>query len=157
MGVKRMQIRGWMAARAAAMGVMALGLVACGSSQRSLDVDHVVVDAMADANGNAALAVDVVMVTDPAVVETVGKLGAEEWFRRKAQIERDFPDGLTVLSWEMVPGQVAKADPGQTVTEAYVFASYATPGEHRVRLALGQEKIRIVLQARDFAVQAADD
>ncbi len=90
-----------------------------------------------DANGRSPVAVDVVVVTDRALVEPVGGLKAAEWFARRGQLQRDHPAGLQVTSMEPVPGQRL---PWRRVrwrgkaVAAFVFAGYATPRDHRVRV-----------------------
>jgi len=89
------------------------------------------------ANGDSPVAVDVVVVTDRALVEPLSKLKAAEWFARRAQLQLDHPAGVRVTSLEPVPGQRL---PWRRVrwrgkaAAAFVFAGYATPGDHRVRV-----------------------
>jgi type VI secretion system protein len=91
----------------------------------------------AEANDDSPVAVDVVVVTDRALVEAVGKLRAGEWFARRAQLQLDHPRGLHVTSLEPVPGQRL---PWRRVrwrgraAAAFVFAGYPTPRDHRVRV-----------------------
>lgn len=90
-----------------------------------------------EANDRSPVAVDVVVVTDRALVEPVGKLKAAEWFARRAQLRLDHPVGLQVTSLEPVPGQRL---PWRRVrwrgkaVAAFVFAAYPTPRDHRVRV-----------------------
>lgn len=89
------------------------------------------------ANDSSPVAVDVVVVTDRALVAPVSKLSAADWFATRGQLLLDNPRGLAVTSLEPVPGQ---ALPFQrlrwkgTAQAAFVFAGYAAPGHHRVRV-----------------------
>lgn len=123
-----------------------------GCAARTIGLEDVSIQAAPDANGNGAVAVDVVLALQPGAVEQVAKLPAADWFRRRAQLLRDNPDGLTVMSWELVPGQSVKAEVPRRAVDAYVFALYASPGEHRVRLATEDGAARIRLQATGFVV-----
>lgn len=120
---------------------------------RSIGLEHVVIAAAPDANGNGAVAVDVVLAVTPGAGEQVAKLPAGEWFKRRAQLLRDNPDGLAVMSWELVPGQSVSAPVKRSAFDAYVFALYTSPGEHRQRLATEDGEARILLQARGFVVE----
>lgn len=91
----------------------------------------------AEANDRSPVAVDVVVVTDRALVEPVSKLAAAQWFDTRGQLLLDHPRGLQVTSLEPVPGQRL---PWRRVrwrgkaVAAFVFAAYPTPGSHRVRV-----------------------
>jgi len=129
------------------------GLAGCGP--RLLSLDRVTIQAAPDANGNNAVAVDLVLADDPALDTTLAGLSAGEWFRRRGQILRDYPGGVTVLSWELVPGQRISAPVGHEAGSAYVFAAYASPGDHRTRLGLDRSELEITLQADDFILDDA--
>lgn len=106
-----------------------------------------------DANGDSAVALDVVFVRDVALLGTLAAMPASEWFAGRADMRRRFPEALTVLSFELVPGQVIEA-PDELWRKAagwgaLAFASYASPGEHRIRLALDTRGYLIRLGAGD--------
>jgi hypothetical protein len=132
---------------------VAILLMLGGCAARTIGLEEVSLQAAPDANGNGAVAVDVVLATRPGSAEQVAKLPADEWFRRRAQLLRDNPDGLVVMSWELVPGQSVTAPVRRIALDAYVFALYSSPGEHRVRLATEDGEARILLQATGFVVQ----
>lgn len=108
-----------------------------------------------DANANSALAVDVVLVKDKAVLDGLLALPAARYFTTRAGLQRTFPEGLTVLSVEITPGQTIKIDPsrfkGEKAWAALAFANYATPGEHRESLLLDQRACVLQLDAQEFA------
>lgn len=134
-------------------GILLAALLLGGCAARSIGLEEVKLQAAPDANGNGAVAVDVVLATRPGSAEQVAKLPAAEWFRRRAQLLRDNPDGLAVMSWELVPGQSVTAPVRRSALDAYVFALYASPGDHRVRLATEDGEARILLQATGFVVE----
>lgn len=107
-----------------------------------------------DANGNSALAVDVVLVKDPAVLESLLAMPASKWFATRADLRRSFPEALTVYSYEMVPSQSIKLGDklwsAEKAWAALVYASYATPGEHRARLLLSASGYVVRLGAQGF-------
>lgn len=135
------------------VGVIAMLLLLCGCAARTIGLEEVRIQAAPDANGNGAVAVDVVLATRPGSAEQLAKLPAAEWFRRRAQFLRDNPDGLAVMSWELVPGQSVTAPVRRSAVDAYVFALYASPGDHRTRLATEDGEARILLQATGFVVE----
>lgn len=107
-----------------------------------------------DANDNSALAVDVVLVRDAAVLESLLTMPASKWFATRADVRRSFPDALTVYSYEIVPSQSIKLNDKLWRSEkgwaALVYASYATPGEHRARLLLSASGYVVRLGAQGF-------
>lgn len=138
-----------------------LGLAGCGGlleTTPSFDLDTVAVIAEPDANRDRPIALDLVLVKDEMALAQLTSLPAGDWFRRRAQFERDFPDGLAVVSWEPVPGLTlpeTELDPDATAgaIAGLIFADYATPGEHRVRLETGQS-VTVRLMRDDFVVEA---
>jgi type VI secretion system protein len=90
------------------------------------------------ANGNHPVAVDLLIVRNPELLERLLGMGGREWFAERDQIRRDFLPGedLDVWSWEWVPGQRV---PDQEIPLAagakggLVFAEYLSPGAHRAR------------------------
>jgi type VI secretion system protein len=117
--------------------------------------DSVNVTAAPDANGNSALAVDVVLVKERAVLESLMAMPAKRWFEARDGLQRTYPEGLTVLSAEITPGQTIRFArerfKGDKAWAALAFANYATPGEHRQSLPLKQDQCVLQLDAQDFA------
>lgn len=111
--------------------------------------------AAVDANTNSALAVDVVLVKDKALLESLAGMSAAKYFAARADLQRTFPAALTVLAVEITPGQVIRLDPnrysGERVWAALAFANYANPGEHRERLLLNNGGYVLQLNAQGFA------
>lgn len=139
-----------------------LALAGCGlgsliDSGPRVSIGSVTVVAEPGANRNRPVAVDLVLIKAEGAIDQIGALSASDWFRRKGQFDRDFPQGLTVLSWEPVP---ALNLPARELTDAerdgaraaFVFADYATPGDHRARLE-SADAIRLTLQSDDFTVE----
>lgn len=112
------------------------------------------ISATADANDNAPTAVDAVMIHDPAVLAAVSKLTAAQWFATREQVQNDFPDGLEVQEWEVVPGaqvSVSRLPFKRKGLALFVFANYRGQGDHRARLDTWGDP-RVVLQQRTFTV-----
>lgn len=107
------------------------------------------------ANANSATALDVVFVRDAALLESLLSMPASKWFASRAELQRSFPDALTVLSFELVPGQAIKVPDRQWRDAAgwgvLAFASYTDAGEHRARLALDAPGYLIHLGAHSFS------
>lgn len=128
-------------------------------------MEWVALQASPQANGDQPVAVDLVILHQVELIERLEKLPAADWFDRKAQFARDFPKGFTIISWELVPDQSIPARQlsddelesatGDRAVGAYVFALYATPGDHRARV-LTQTGIRVVLEADTFALEPYD-
>jgi type VI secretion system protein len=105
-----------------------------------------------DANQNNATAVDLVMSSSDDATAALLKLGAHDWFQHKLQLQRDYPEDIAVVSWELAPGQAvqdASVDSPGGMKDAFIFASYATPGDHRLRLG-DDSRIRLTLGETDL-------
>lgn len=140
-----------------AVALLALA-AACASGPKPIDLARLSIQAQPDANQGGAVAVDVVLLYDLTVQGDLLKLPAQEWFRKRAQIQRDHPDDIAVRSWELVPGQSVDAvtvDRKTSPLAAVVYANYATPGDHRLRIAAEDGSVGILLQASDVAIQPA--
>jgi type VI secretion system protein len=132
-----------------------LALGACGLVPSWLgggrSISRISIDADPEANQNSAVAVDLVMLTDPDAAAAIMKLSARDWFLRRQQFARDYPDGLRIASWELAPGQIlrdASVDSPGGMTDAIVFAGYRDDGDHRLRLGDGG-RVRLMLGEKD--------
>ncbi|GIV52524.1 MAG: hypothetical protein KatS3mg038_3045 [Candidatus Kapaibacterium sp.] len=76
-------------------------LVGCSSSI------YLTVQTDANANFGAPVPVDVVFANKPELENQLLPLTAAEWFAKRSQIQRDYPDEsiLRVVSFEFIPGQ----------------------------------------------------
>jgi type VI secretion system protein len=132
----------------------AKALVGFGPAPEQPAWESVVLAAAPDANGDSALAVDIVLVKDKAMVETLSAMSAAKYFDARENLVRTFPDALAVLAVEITPGQTLRVAPARYRKErawaALAFAHYATPGEHRLRLALDRPRCVLQLGAREF-------
>lgn len=105
-------------------------------------------------NGGNAVAVALVMVSDPDAAKQIAGLSADAFFTQQPQLQRDFPGGFVVRAWGLAPGQVAR---DQSVSgtcnrvSTLLFARYATPGDHR-QVLKGQSSITVTLGDADFTV-----
>lgn len=118
----------------------ALKLVSCTyPPEAELTMQSVSIYTDPDANQNSAIAVDLVLVYDQNLTNTLGKLSASKYFDGLNQLLLDNPTLLDVWHWELVPGQIVEAfQPQQEkgyAWAAFVFANYLTPGDHRVKVA----------------------
>jgi len=109
------------------------------------------------ANQNNPVAVDVLFVYDRDLLATLLKMSASDWFAKREQLARDYPEqsGFAVWSWEWVPGQIVlpQALPLQPKARAgVVFARYLSPGEHRARFDPSYG-ISLELRETDFQVK----
>ena len=110
----------------------------------------------AQANHNAPVAVDLVAVSDPGLLQKLGRLSAWEWFDRRKQLQQDDPFHIRVWSWEIVPGANPAPfeipDAARDSLGILLFADYQTPGLHRARIG-PFEQILLHLQREDLRVK----
>ena len=118
----------------------------------------VTVVAAEDANGNSAVAVDVVLVRDKAVLESLLAMPAARYFAARADLQRTFPAALTVVSVEITPRQVIRLDARRfdnaRAWAALAYAQCANPGEHRARLLLDNRGYVLQLNAQGMVATA---
>ncbi|CAG9252838.1 conserved hypothetical protein [Paraburkholderia unamae] len=112
-----------------------------------------------DANNNSPVAVDVVFVTDDAMLARVAELPGAKWFASRATLAAAFPKSIRYNSWEVVPGQRLEipgdALSGPRVKAAFVFASYPDPAAHCVRIETFSGRLVVQLDDHAFTVSTA--
>ena len=114
----------------------------------------VAINVSGEVNARSPIPFDLVAANDKDLVKELSKMTAADWFQKRAQIGRDFPDqhALLVKEWEWVPGQVVP-DVKFSMTTAprllIAFANYNTPGPHRAKID-PKSHVLIQLDREDF-------
>ena len=131
-----------------------LWLGGCSHSCKKPIPGTITITAESEANQFSAVAIDIVTARDPSLVNQLSALKSQEYFALRSQLLKDFPATMVVTGWEITPGQVLEKGTLTYACDAeatYIFASYNTKGEHRVKLAK-KERLSIVLRTYDFEV-----
>lgn len=135
------------------IGSFASGLFG-GSKPQAPAWRNVVVSASRDANQNSPVALDIVFVKDAALSEALLSSPASKWFGTRGDLRRSFPDALTTISLEIVPGQSIMLDSthlqGHVAHTVLAFAHYPGAGDHRERMSLSAAGYMIELGGRGF-------
>jgi len=110
-----------------------------------------------DANQNNPVAVDLLLVYNNDLFKDLLKMPASEWFAKRDQIKRDYPEdtGFESWNWEWVPGQIVELQSlplKARAKGAVIFANYITPGAHRAVIK-PHESIAINLLNEEFTVE----
>jgi hypothetical protein len=108
-----------------------------------------------DTNGDRAIAVDLVFVTQDLPAAEIGKLSARDYFMRRRQLLLDYPQSVQIRSWEIAPGQLVKnadTNPPCNLVQTYLFAGYGGEGDHRAVLSDGGSVV-VTLGADDFTIR----
>ena len=110
-----------------------LTLAAC-ADDPDLEISTVSMTAEPGANNDTPIRVDLVLVSDTKLLEELRRISAADWFKRRVQYLRDYPDFLSVFNWEIVPSRQYSAElPDRpSALAGLVFAGYSTPGDHRL-------------------------
>lgn len=128
-------------------------IAGCSLFSPKVALDHITVDVEPRANNDTPVTVDFVASSDPQLFERLKATPASQWFEQRAQLARDYPKVLSVWTLEVVPGQFQefKDNPlkGQPGSGLLLFASYNTPGAHRLLLEQ-QSSIWLRLGAREM-------
>ncbi|NUU36485.1 type VI secretion protein [Pseudomonas sp. C2B4] len=115
-----------------------LSLCSCSLFGPRVDLDSLTLDVAPRANDDTPIAVDFIAVKDPDLLKQLSGITARQWFAEREQFQRDYRQLMTVWGLELVPGQFIDRQPfplgGQRAAGLLVFASYNTPGAHRLRL-----------------------
>lgn len=115
-----------------------LMLTGCSLFGPRVDLDSLTLDVAAHANDDTPIAVDFVAVNDPDLLKQLSAMTARQWFSEREQFQRDYRQMMTVWGLELVPGQFIDQQPfplgGKRAAGLLIFASYNTPGAHRLRL-----------------------
>jgi type VI secretion system protein len=117
------------------------------------------VSATDDANQNSPVAVDIVFVSAPAVLEALLAMPAQRWFATRSDLRRSFPEAVSVISLEIVPRQSVLIDPRQLAVHralaVIVYADYVSPGDHRARLSTQAAGYLLQMGGKGFAAVEA--
>ncbi|MFM0556801.1 hypothetical protein P0D69_38410 [Paraburkholderia sediminicola] len=148
--------------RLALLACCVMGLVSgCamfGGKGDKVSWDRLTLVATDDVNNNSPVAVDVVFVTDDALLARVAELPASKWFAARADLASTFPKSVQYKSWELVPGQRIDVPSDvfgrPRVLAAFLFANYADPGAHRVRIEPLNGAVAVQLDNHTFSVSA---
>lgn len=108
------------------------------------------------ANQNSPIPVDFAMIMDKRLMVEVAKLTSKDWYERRMQIQRDFPNKVQIVSWEWVPGYHVgpiSIEVEPDTLGAFLFANYSNTGEHRAYVDV-RAPIVVNLGLEEFAVQA---
>lgn len=112
--------------------ILLLAQAACAVGLQTTPVRLV---ATADVNSSQPLAVEIVSVDGAGLISTLSALTAQQWFSQRAALLQHHPREIRSSKWEILPGMGIELtlmhQPSQAV---FLFADYAEPGEHRIRL-----------------------
>jgi type VI secretion system protein len=151
-------------ARIPTVGILLLaasGMVGCdvGVRTRALFGQEVKIQVVVAprANQDHPIAVDLLRVYDGNLLAELLKLSAGEWFEKREQFKRDYPEkvGFESWEWEWTPGQsvpILTVPLDALARGGIIFANYFTKGAHRVRVD-PNESILINLRADGFSVE----
>jgi type VI secretion system protein len=108
-----------------------------------------------DVNSDQPLTVEIVSGDGAGLIAKVSALTAQDWFSQRTTLLKDYPNDIRSSKWEILPGMGIEITlmhrPSQAI---FLFANYAGPGEHRLRLdtfnqpivRLGKYRMEIVEQ-----------
>ena len=119
-------------------------------------INQLSIEAVPGANDDSPTAVDVVLLYDSSLTDRFLQLTAAQWFDQRDQLTRDYPAGIQVFSWEVVPGQTLSnlsVNRRSGTTAGFVFARYASAAPNRLRLT-DQSTVEVRLMRDSFSLVA---
>jgi hypothetical protein len=137
--------------------VVLLILVGCGSheSPPGATLESFSVVATEDVNLDSAITMDLVVIYDKELLNTLNKMTSEQYYGAIGQIRRDNDTLLDIWRWEMVPNQVLENyDPVFDTEKTWgilVFADYKTQGAHRAGIGKDVAEVVVTLGKKDIA------
>lgn len=150
--------QGRIALRMLAPLLFALAVAACSTLGLGTRFDPRSVHFQSDplANENSAVPVYLVVVYSRELDQVLAQTKAADWIARRGQFEKDYPGGMKVWTWEIVPGYPPSPEKlGGEVNNAvgaFIFADYRTEGEHRARVDPRSDAILIKLARTGMTV-----
>ena len=115
----------------------------------------ITIDGDRNANMGSAVAVDIVSAYADQVARTLESTTASDWFASKNKYIDQFKGNVFVIGREIAPGNQLQLEYTTESEEkpiaTFIFASYDSPGEHRVKVEKFKPLI-IKLQEREFVV-----
>ena len=134
---------------------LSLLLGGCSLFAPSVELDSLTLDVAPKANDDTPIAVDFIAVNDPDLLKQLSAITARQWFAEREQFQRDYRQLMSVWGLELVPGQFLDHQPfpleGRRAAGLLVFASYNTPGAHRLRLD-DQRKAWLKFESREMTL-----
>ena len=107
-------------------------------------------------NQDNPIQVEMLLVYDEALLKQILQLPAKEWFEKRDEIRKNYPDGAGYDSWkwEWIPNQavgIQQVPLRVSAIATIVFANYYVPGPHRIRVS-PHENITVTLLETGFTV-----
>jgi len=118
-------------------------------------IQLITIDADRNANMGSPVAVDIVSAYDDQLVRTLESTTASDWFTLKKTYIEQSESNIFVIGREIAPGNQIQLEYTTEVDEkpvaTFIFASYDSPGEHRVKMEKFKPLI-IKLEESEFVV-----
>ena len=119
-----------------------------------VEIKKITIVADKSLNNGIPVAVDLLFIDEQAVLDSLSKMKALEWFSERKDYLRKYKSQLKIISYEVVPGQIIKNDdiPYSISGDAIaiiIFADYLSEGSFS-SLIKNKSEARIRLGENDF-------
>ena len=119
-----------------------LCLTGCGMLPKiflDIETKTLEISASTTANQGFPVAVDIILVNETLLVDTIKGLSAKDWFKDRDQFINMNTTSLSVISREVVPGEIAPIvelprSKRANAKSIFVFAKFLVDGNHRLRV-----------------------
>ncbi len=124
-----------------------------GCSQPLVKTQLVTLKAAPAANNNQPIAVDLVLVYDPALLPLFSTLTTREWFEKRTQFQEHYRSRLTVLPKEVPPNAIESFDvENNNAQGVLLFVDYHTPDNRFSQRLDTMKRVTVCLEKHQFLV-----
>ena len=125
-------------------------------SKTKVKLKTVTFSASNQANKNYPTKIHLVLLYDPHLISEFLKMSSDDYFsdRNYEQLQKDHTTTLKIYQYQVTPGsriEARKVEYSDSPVAGFLFASYRTPGDHRIRIGENRH-LMIMLDENDWRV-----
>jgi type VI secretion system protein len=125
-------------------------------SKTKIKLKTVTFSASNQANQNYPTNIHLVLLYDPHLISEFLKMSSDDYFsdRNYEQLQRDHTTTIKIYKYQVTPGsriEARRVEYSDSPVAGFLFASYRTPGDHRIRIGENRH-LMIMLDKDDWRV-----
>ena len=124
-------------------------------SRTKVKIKSLTFTAANDANLNSPTEIHLVLLNDPHMIAEMLQLSAAQYFKDGywRQLKQNHTSTLHIYQQQVPPGGklIIKPETSGDLVAGFIFASYKTPGDHRIRIS-EERHLLVMLDKKDWKV-----